>query len=261
MTNEWLHDRWLGLSDPQVRLFGSIRVPVTVPDLAVTEIERWATDDRFVQLAVPLRTPAPYGDERYFPIWQAAAANGLPVFVRDDGSRANMEPPPTPVGAPIHFAEYHALAPLATIVHASSLITSGVFDRLPNLVFVFGDGGIDLATWMLWRVDKDWRSGRLEIPWVTELPSSYLRRHVRFVSRAEDGRPDGLKVDHEQLRITEAADLAVFGSNYPFWDQVDPRESFREWPDGSAERVLAGNALDVYPRLAAALGAQAATTA
>jgi len=261
VTNEWLHDQWLQLPDAPVGLYGSIRVPVTVPDVSVTEVERWAGDARFVQIAVPLRTPSPYGDERYFPIWQAAAANDLPVFVRDDGPRANMEPPPTPVGAPIHFAEYHAIAPLATIVHITSLITSGVFDRLPNLKFVFGDGGVDLARSMLWRVDKDWRSGRLEIPWVTELPSSYLRRHIRFISHVEDCRPDGSVLDPEQVRVTEAADLVLFGSNLPFWDQVDPLEQFRDWPDGTSDRILAGNALEVYPRLAKALDASTAGVA
>ena len=251
-TNEWLNERWLG-AESSVRLYGSIRVPVTVVPDSVSEIERWAGDPRFVQVAVPLRTMAPYGDEQYFPIWEAAVRHGLPIFVRDDGPRANMEPPATPVGTPVHFPEFYSITPLATIVHISSLITSGVFDRLPGLLFVFGDGGVDLARPMLWRVDKDWRSGRLEIPWVTELPSSYLRDHVRFISQAEDGRPDGRTISEEQIRIAEAADLVLFGSHYPFWDQLDPRTALADWPPEAAAKVLGENAVAAYPRLATAL--------
>lgn len=251
-TNRWLHDRWLDWPGAAERFVGSVRVPVTDAQGSVTEIQRWASDPRFVQVAVPLRTPAPYGDERYFPIWEAAVAHQFPIYVLDDGPRTNIEPPPTPVGAPVYFAEYHALVPFANIVHIASLITSGVFERLPSLVFIFGDGGVDLARPMLWRVDKDWRAARVEIPWVSELPSAYVGRHLRFVSQPEDGRPDGRHINPEQLRVTEAADLVLFGSHYPFWDQVASSD-FADWPHPARAKVLAGNALDVYPRLASTL--------
>jgi hypothetical protein len=40
---------------------------------------------------------------------------------------------------------------------------------------------------VLWRVDKDWRSGRAEVPRVDRTPSGYLADHVRFVVHASDG--------------------------------------------------------------------------
>jgi uncharacterized protein len=244
-TNQWLCDRGLADVDQGATLLGSIRVPVIDPPAAVREIERWADDARFVQIAVPLRAPAPYGDERYFPIWRIAAERGLAIYIHDDLS-TTIEQPPTAVGFPRYFAEYHAFTPAIGIVHLSSLITSGTLDRLPGLRVVFGDGGIDLARALLRRLDKDWRSGRVEIPWLADPPSSYLSR-LRFVIHAEDAAPNGFDVELRPL--AEIEQLLLFGSHHPFWDGLDPEQHFSQWPAVARDRVLARNALGYYPRL------------
>lgn len=200
-TNDWQADTWL--TDPRWR--GSVRVAVTDPPAAVAEIERHAGDGRFVQVAVPLRVHDHYGDERYFPIWAAAARHGFPVYVLDDLASAS-EPVRSPVGQPATWAENDALRALLSLVHLSSLVVAGVFGRLPDLRFVFGDGGAGLAAPLLWRLDKDWRSGRVEAPWLEEPPSATAARHAVFVTAPED--------------VTDAIVPTVWGSRLPFWDRV-----------------------------------------
>jgi predicted TIM-barrel fold metal-dependent hydrolase len=196
VTNDWLEDEWLG-----GRFYGTARLPITDPAAAIAEIGRIASTPRYVGVAVPLRVHAHYGDERYFPIWEAAAAHGLPVFVLDDLASA-AEYVRSPVGQPLSWAENDALRHLLPLVHLTSLVVAGVFGRLPGLRFVFLDGGADLVEPLLWRVDKDWRSGRVETPWLEELPSTIALRHAQFVATPSDTTTDG----------------AIYGSRLPFWD-------------------------------------------
>lgn len=251
-TNAWTAARWLGDGDG-VRFFGAIRVPVTSAVAAGEEIAHWVDDERFVALAVPTRTFLPYGDEVYLPIWRAAAQLDMPVLVFDDIA-AGVAHPETPVGTVRYFAERYAQAQFAAITHIGSLIASGVFDRLPRLRFVFGDGGVDLARVMLWRLEKDWRSGRVETPWVERLPSAYALGHLRFVARPEDGTSDGEHPDEQLRAITDAERLVLFGSHFPYWDHTGPEDVARGWAGPARERLLAGNALTTMPRLARALG-------
>lgn len=253
-TNEWVARRWLDHTDVRGRFVGSIRLPMTDIAASLAELDERAGDPRFVQVAVPLRTLLPYGDEMYFPVWRAVAELGLPVGVYDDAA-TGVAFAETPVGPPQFFAEKHVLKPMAPIVHLSSLITSGVFDRLPQLRFVLADASIDLTCYMMWKIEKDWRTGRVEIPWVEKLPGSYLRDHVRIVSQAEDGTMDGHTVVPDLVEISDAARLVVFGSRFPFWDFLDPRTALPGREPGDRAAVLARNYLEVTPRLAALLDA------
>jgi predicted TIM-barrel fold metal-dependent hydrolase len=241
-TNEWLAAKWLG--EPHGRFRGSIRVCPTDPRGAVAEIEKWAGDPRFVQVAVPLSVHAPYGQERYDSIWAAAASHGLPVAVHADGS-GGVELAPTMAGYPTHFAEYHTLFPMTGVIHLASLICSGVFNRFPDLKFVFGDGGIDLYRPLLWRLAKDWKSARYEMPWVDRNPLDYLTDHVRFVVHREEGPEDEAQFV-QLLELTKADDLLMFGSNYPFWNLVDPQKWAAPLTDSSRSRVLMTNARELY---------------
>jgi predicted TIM-barrel fold metal-dependent hydrolase len=98
-ANTLLAEKWLNAPEADGRFLGSIRVQMNDTDTALREIDRWADDDRFVQLVVPARALATYGEQRFFPIWRAAAERGLVVFVHDDFATL-VEPPPTQVGFP-----------------------------------------------------------------------------------------------------------------------------------------------------------------
>lgn len=248
-TNSWVVDRWFESPHAKGRFVSTIRISVTNVGAALTEIELWADDPRFVAIAVPLRAFLPYGDDFYFPIWTAAVELNMPIFIFDDNA-ATVEHPETPVGPLMYLAEKHTLRPMASVVHLSSLITSGVFDRLPDLRVVVGDGGVDVARPMFWRIDRDWRQGRVEIPWVERLPSLYLLDHIRFVSQPEDGTVDGETLDDDLVRISDAEHLVLYGSHFPFWNFLPAETALGGLSRLARERIFSGNALEVVPRLA-----------
>jgi predicted TIM-barrel fold metal-dependent hydrolase len=250
-TNEWLASDWLEGGAHSERFFASIHVSPASPQAAVREIERWAVHPRFVQVAVPLHVHAPYGDQRYFEIWEAAAAYGLPIAVHGDGT-GGAELPPTMAGFPAHFIEYFSLLPLGGVVHFTSLIAEGVFDRLPNLVFVFTDGGLGLFPPLLWRQDAKARALKEEMPWVTQRPTSYLADHARFTTRRYDLVEDSRQRE-TVLRLAAAHRTLLYGSNYPMWDFLDAEGELELLPDATLEAALRTNPFSTYPKLAQAL--------
>ena len=254
-ANQMLVEDWLKAPEAEDIFSGSIRLPMHDTEAALQEIDRWADDPRFVQIVVPARALSNYGDQRFFPIWRAAAQRGLVIFIHDDLTSV-VEPPPTQVGFPSFYAEIHALRPLSGIVHLTSLIVSGVFDRLPDLRVVLGDVSVHEARAFAIRTYKDWQSDRVEVPWMKKDPTQYFEKHVRFVCQPED------EISPHSPRSTgtlggDNCSLVVFGSRHPYWDGVSPRNVFAWWPEHERDRCLAGNALNFYPRLSARMTARA----
>jgi predicted TIM-barrel fold metal-dependent hydrolase len=244
-TNRWLAETWLEAWNPHRRFYGSICVNPRDPEAAVAEIRRWAGHPAMVQVVVPALVHAPYGQRLYHPIWAEAAEQSLPVAVRTDGG-GGLEFPPTPVGYPRLFIEYASLASGSFAPHLASLIAEGVFERYPRLKFVFADGGHDLLTQLIWRMDTTLPSCRGETPWVRRLPSEYLAEHVRFASaryEVPDLDPVALL---DWARISRMDALLMFASHFPHWTTMRPMELRQELPAEARQRILAGNAREFY---------------
>ena len=241
-TNNWLAEKWLS-TGMGVTFHGSIRLNPLDVEGSIAELERWSGDSRMVQVGVPLEAHMPYGHRAYYRLWEAFAASGLPVAVHNDGYSGSSFHP-TPSGFPRHYAEFVALQQSNFIYHLTSLIAEGVFERLPGLRWVFTDGGFDVLTPLMWRMDMDWPITRVETPWVPHLPSGYLREHVRFVTSPLEGPPDDL-VD-EWAEVSDAGSLLMYGSGYPFWSAAS---GDRTLPGASPElsaRILRTTAQEFY---------------
>ena len=243
-TNDWMAATWLGKANSHGRFYGSIRVNPGDPEQAVREIERWAGHPAVVQVVVPTQAHRPYGQRVYVPIWEAAARRGFPVAVHADGG-AGVDFWPSPAGYYSTFLEYRTLYPTTFAYHLASLIAEGVFDRLEDLIFVFADGAQHMLAPLIWRIDKDWRPTRRETPWTRQLPSTYVRDHVRFCADRFE-MPDDQSVLDDWLEITDAQNTLLFASNYPCWDYFDPRSAFKEIEPRIRERILGENARALY---------------
>ena len=209
-VNDWLLDRWLE-PDTTNRFRGTIRVNPEDPKGAVDEIERLAGHPKLVQVGVPMQSREPYGKPMFEPIWEAAAAHGLPVAVHINGGNG-VDHAPTFAGHAHTYPGYAAFMPLNYFVHLATLIVEGMFGRHPGLKFVFADGGYDILTPLMWRLDTFWLSMRDQTPWVDRYPSEYLPhacpvllvgvRRARSTI-AQDAALDGL------LRQIRPADVRV----------------------------------------------------
>ncbi len=192
-VNDWLLDRWLE-PDTTDRFRGTIRVNPEDVAGAVAEIERLAGHPKMVQVGVPMQSREPYGKPMFEPIWEAAAGHGLPVAVHINGGNG-VDHAPTFAGHAYTYPGYAAFMPLNSFVHLATLIIDGMFGRHPDLRFVFADGGYDILTPLMWRLDTFWMSMRDQTPWVDRYPSEYLRRSravlhlgARRADRREPGR-------------------------------------------------------------------------
>ncbi len=255
--NAWLADTWLGQHNAHGRFKGSIRVAPANAAAAVQEIERWAGHPHFVQVCVPMQSMQLYGNPVFMPIWRAAAEAGLPVALHTE-PETGVELAPTALGYFRQFVAYAAYQPTTFINHLTNMMAGGVLDHLPDLRLVFADGAWDMSAPFLWRLDKDYRPMRPDMPWMTRLPSDYIAQHVRFVAHALEG-PEDPALMEEWLGICDGARTVMFGSNYPFWNLHHPGDAFRGIDPVLRGRIMAGTAAELY-RLPSAAPAAAATT-
>jgi predicted TIM-barrel fold metal-dependent hydrolase len=194
--NDWLCREWL---DRDPRLRGSITVAPQSPELAVAEIERLAGDSRFVQVLMPVRGAHPLGRRLYWPIHDACARHRLALAVRPGG---NIGSAITPVGWPSHLVEDLASQAQAFQSQVMSLVLEGVFSRLPELRVVLVGSGVTWLPSLNWRLDKNWKGVRREVPWVGRPPSALIQSCVRLTVRPFDAPPEAFPEVLAQLGST-----------------------------------------------------------
>lgn len=243
-TNAWLADTWLTKYNTGSRYKGTIRVAPNYPEAAVAEIDKWADHPDFVQIGVPLQSMQLYGSRFFLPVWEAAARHNLPVVFHLD-AETGVELAPTTAGYLRHYLGYAAYQPMTFIGHLNSFMVGGVLDHLPSLRLVFADGGYDMCAPFVWRLDKDYRPMRGDMPWMKKLPSSYIKDHVRFIAHDLEG-PEDPAIQNEWLDISDAGHILMYGSNYPAWNMLHPNGAFASAPPALRRRILSETASELY---------------
>lgn len=242
--NEMMVSRWLESNRFADRFRGTIRVnPEDIPG-ALREIERWKDHPRVVQIGIPLQSREPYGKPQFWPLWEAAEAAGLPVAVHIEvGTSVGF--PPTPSGHTRTYEQFAGFMGLNYIYHLFALITEGVFERFPGLKVVWADGGADLMTPFMWRLDCFGRPHLEQTPWAPKMPSDYLPEHVYFVQGALDG-PGDVDFAGQWNSFTGKDDMVMFGSSYPHWQLNSSTRVPSSWSAEQREKFLWRNAAELY---------------
>ncbi|MPZ59846.1 MAG: amidohydrolase family protein [Propionibacteriales bacterium] len=238
-VNDWM---LTACRDTDERLLASINVPPQYPDLAAEEIDRLAGDDRVVQVFVPARTSKPYGNRIYYPLLAAAERNGLPLGIHFGGMSWN---PPTGVGWPSYYIEEYVGMAHVMQAQLSSLVFEGAFQRFPRLRVTVLEGGWTWLPSLMWRLDKEWKGIRREVPWVEEPPSTYLRRHVKLSIQPIDAPPDGPEVMTTIDQIG-SDDVLMYASDFPHEHLSDPLALLDRLAPETASKVAYGNAAACY---------------
>lgn len=217
--NDMMVSRWLDSGTYHDRFRGTLRVNPEDITGALREIDRLGSHPRIVQLGIPLQSRELYGKPQFWPLWEAAAAANLPVATHiETGESIGL--PPTPSGHPRTYEQYYGFMGLNYIYHLMNMIAEGVFERYPDLRFVWADGGADLLTPFTWRMDTFGRPHLEQTPWAPRMPSDYLPGHVYFVHATIDG-PGDAPFAAEWLDFTGKDDMVMFGSSYPHWHSGD----------------------------------------
>ena len=239
--NDWMLERWLQ-ADPRYR--GSIVVAPQLPERAAEEIDRVGDRPGVVQVLLPLATPA-MGEPHYYPIYQAAERHGLPIAVHPAGTESVYPLGPTMSQVPTYYIEWHAALTQPHQSNVLSMICHGVFERFPQLKLVVAEGGFAWAVDLIWRLDKNWKGLRDEIPWVKRLPSEYLFEHVRFTTQPFP-EPDSADHVRSVCDILQGERTLIFSSDYPHWDFDDPYRALDSLPEETRKRICVDNARELY---------------
>jgi predicted TIM-barrel fold metal-dependent hydrolase len=237
--NDWQAAEWC---DPEPRLRASITIAAEDAQASAAEIRRLAGDRRFASVFMTPRSIEPLGRKRYWPIYEAAVAAGLPIGIHTGGTSGH---PTTPGGAPSLYIEDHYGNAIAMQATLTSLVLEGVMEAFPTLKFIMIEGGFGWAPSCMWRIDKHWARMRDEVPHLRMKPSDYIRRQVWYASQPieEPEHPADMSVLCEWI----GWDRIVFATDYPHWDMDDPRHAFKTQMSALQQRmVFADNARAAY---------------
>ena len=242
--NDELIDRWL---DRDERFLGSLVIAPQAPERAAEEIRRVGEHPRIVQVLMSSGSGLglPYGRKLFWPIYEAAEELGLPVAIHPGTEGRGTAHPPTGAGYPSRYIEWHTVLPANYIGHLTSLVTEGVFVEHPDLTFVCIEGGLAWVPHLLWRLDKNWKSLRVQTPWLEKPPSEYVRERVRFTTQPveEPDDPDHLR---QIMEMMHAEETVMFSSDYPHWDNDSPAHGLPPLKEEFRRGIMYENAQHLY---------------
>ncbi|MDP9234654.1 MAG: amidohydrolase [Actinomycetota bacterium] len=254
--NEWLAEHWLAIDE---RYRAALVAPPQDPAQAAKEIRRMGAREGFVAVLVPL-TNILMGQRHYYPIYEAAEELGLPVTIHPNSGEGIFTTSPSLAGAPpTYYVEWHTGLSQVFQANLISLVCHGVFERFPTLKVVITEGGFAWLPDVLWRLDKNVKGLRDDVPWIRRLPSEYVFEHVRFTTQpfVEPKRAEHL---HALCDIVHADKTLMFSSDYPHWDFDDPVTALNWLPKETRQRVRADNAVATYGERLVGSGSSLHTT-
>jgi predicted TIM-barrel fold metal-dependent hydrolase len=249
------HNRWLAdfCADAPGRRFGVAQLLIDDIDDAVAEI-RWAREAGLAQVMLPSDHHEKLHNlyhRRLDPVWSVCEELAMPIGRH--GSVVGSATEPDSIDAA------HACGVFETVYfgHRSlfQLVLSGVFDRHPDLMFVFTELGA--ANWVLAamaQLDGFCMAAKLDgtipamfagaaVEQLSLPPSEYVRRNCWFGASAT-----AIDVAH----LPELGPRLMWGSDFPHHEGTAPntlaalRATVSSVPEPQLRRMFAENAAAIY---------------
>jgi predicted TIM-barrel fold metal-dependent hydrolase len=242
--NDWTIEEWLAKDD---RLYAAIVIPLAEPEEAVKEIRRVGAHPQMLGvLLVGNVLGRPLGDPLFEPIYVACAEMGLHVLVHISlVSRPNLGS--VAAGGRLTFLQALSQSSQQAMHYVSSLIVHGVFERHPNLVFLFQEYGIGWLPYAMSRLDQTYSLLKAESPWVKRLPSEYVRQGVKLSTQPLEENFDDRDALFDLMGTVDGVeDMLLFSTDYPHGTMDEPHYVARRLPAAWREKVLYRNACDLF---------------
>lgn len=244
--NEWVATEWLPVDD---RYIASIYIPRQDPERAAEIIHDWGDHPRFVQIIMNSASNKLLGKQYFWPIYEAAAAHNLPIMMHVASDGAGISGPTAAGDYPSTFFEHHNIFPTTYMAQINSLICEGVFVEFPELTVISAEGGIAWAPHLMWRMDKNYKTSRKQVPWLRKLPSEYFLNHIKFTQQPVP-EPQNLNHLSQIFEMIQADKTLMFSSDFPHWDgdywDEDRQPGLPPLSDGEMSRILYRNAKELY---------------
>ncbi|QEC49767.1 amidohydrolase [Baekduia soli] len=236
--NDWLVAEWL---DRDPRLRASLVVPGHDPAGAATEIDRIGGHPGFVQVLLPSHSMRLYGNRLWHPMFEAIARHDLVAGVHFGGQ---SDGPPTPTGHPAWFLEEHAGELQLWAAQLTSVIAEGLFEKFRTLRMTFSESGFAWMGGTMWRLDKEWKGLRRDIPWVVQPPSQTIRERLKVTVQPLDAGPP----EHYANAISwiGAPEMLMFASDYPHAHDQDIQRLLDAVPESAHAGIMGDNARAHY---------------
>jgi 5-carboxyvanillate decarboxylase len=194
------------------RFAGLIAIAPQNPAEAVKEMERGATKLGLKGVIVNSHTQGEYLDNpKFWPIFEAAEALGLPIYLHPN------TPPPKMIAPFLESGLDGAIYGFAveTGLHMLRIVTQGIFDRYPKLTMVVGHLGEALPFW-LFRLDYMHAAtvGSRRYEFLQPLKrkvSDYLRENVYVTTSGMAWEPAIMF-----CRSVLGADRVLYAMDYPY---------------------------------------------
>lgn len=223
------------------RFAGLATIAPQYPEGAAKELERAARSLGMKGYLINSHTMGEYlDDSKYWPIFEAAEALDLPLYLHPREPAPSMVTPFLDYG--LYFAGWGFAVETAT--HALRLIMCGVFDRFPKLKVVLGHMGEGLPFW-LQRIDNRYQL-QVKIggvPKMPRLPSEYFRDHF-FITTSGVMSGPALRLSLEIV----GEDNIMFAADYPY-ESVEDGVKFLdevEITDAQRRKIYAENAVRIF---------------
>jgi predicted TIM-barrel fold metal-dependent hydrolase len=151
---------------------------------------------------------------------------------------------PSTTGYPSYFIEEYAGEWQAFATQITSMVVEGLFQEIPELrVSVLEGGFLWLPAWG-WRMNKDWKGLRREVPWLSEPPLDQIRRHMRF--SVAPGELGSLASTQKAIGWLRSEDLLMFATDYPRGHDDDIEQLLAAMPASMRPKMMAESARDWY---------------
>lgn len=241
--NDWTLDNWISHDD---RWLASIVIATQDPILAAKEIDRLGSHPKVCQVVISPASSQPYGQRWFYPIYEAAVRNNLVIALHSGGEGEGINSPPiSAVGQPTTNLERHNILPIHQMSQLNSIVCEGVFERYPTLKVVAVEGGLGWLPHLMWRMDKNYIAMRKEVPWLKRKPSEYILDHYRFTTQPIE-EPENFQEMIQMLQLMRAEKTVMFATDYPHWDNDDPKFVLSKLPEEMRRRVAYENAAELY---------------
>jgi len=235
--NELLTDLWLNSSN---RLKGGIVVPMSNPDAAVEEIEKYADHPNMVTAIFFGGTELPFGHRDYRPIFDAVAAANLPVTILTSENPVHRQ---VAMGLPKHYATFNTNVTQNHYVNLVSMLFQGLFDEYPDIDFVWAGEGMGWILQPMWRSTRYYRNLEPQVPKTLEKePHEYIENN--YVTTYPMPHLDSETT--ARLINMVGAENIMYASGYPHWNHDEPDALPDELSDDDQEKILTGNVKQVY---------------
>jgi predicted TIM-barrel fold metal-dependent hydrolase len=233
--NRWLTEEWLGEDNG---MKGAIVAPSQDPIAAAKEIRRYAGHKHVAVVYLPSSCVEPlYGHRCYDPVYEAAQETNLPVMFHSVTAIFPV--------FPFNLNCFSTMFSAHTVSHGFSMISNllsimetGVPCRFPKLRIGFSEAGIAWVPWMMLKMDKEFKERRRELPFLKELPSTYLRQMFFATQPIEE--PENMQEMATILSLFGGEKSVMFASDWPHHDFDHPNKVLQIPLSPEARRNILG---------------------